>query len=195
MSTISNPATAPDRGLMTWIPNPLPYMPFAYHQALRNRLPAHKLDPNGSLDTTVYPALFFYDMLQFPGTISTLLEPSRQLDPVGRRMTPGTLHGFKARVRRGTGEPMVKATGRDADVVKGMVVFGRGRDNRITVGKYYGGGYKRVKGEVRIVLESGRKRDVEAFVWVWDGEEDDYLCIGGEAVAWNLEKYAAGDFQ
>lgn len=195
MSAIPTPNTLSDRGLKTWIANPLIYMPFAYQQVLRNRLPAHKLEANGALDIAQYPALFFYDMLQFPGTIGNLLEPARKMPPIGLRMTPGALHGFQARVRRGTGEPLVRATGQDSDVVKGLVVFGRGRNNRTTVSEHYGEDFKRVKGQVRIVLESGKKKEVEAYLWVWAGEQEEYLCIGGEAVTWSLEKYTAGEFQ
>lgn len=194
ISALVTPNTLPDRGLQTWIANPLIYMPFDYLKTLRNRLPAHKLEPNGALDMTQYPALFFYDMLQFPSTIGSLLEPACKAPPIGSRMTPGTLYGFQALVKGGTGEPLVRATGRDTDTVKGMVVFGRGRNNRTTLAEYYGEGFKRVKGKVRIVLNDGKKKDVEAYLWIWAGEQEEYLCIGGEAVAWSLEKYAGGEF-
>ncbi|GAB7351138.1 hypothetical protein MBLNU459_g1595t1 [Dothideomycetes sp. NU459] len=188
----TDPATRP---LTDRIANPLIYMPFDYIQTLRNRIAAHRLEPSGALDVHHYPPLFLYDMLQFPDAIGRLLDPSSTGTPIAGRMTPGVLRGHRALVMRGTGEPLLRATGAEADVVKGMVVFGRGRNNRRALSEHYGEGFRRVRGEVQITLDDGRKRDVWAYVWIWAGDEDTDLCVGGEAATWSLEKYAAGEFQ
>ncbi|GAB7345605.1 hypothetical protein MBLNU457_3904t1 [Dothideomycetes sp. NU457] len=145
---------------------PLEISTFGYQLACHNRFNEGQL--SDTYDLKIWPAIFVYDILQLPGTLANVLGYSSSVD-VTRVMTPAKY----------THESRSKAVNElqigDGDV-QGMVVLGRGRDNRRAIADYYGDEFKRQTIDVEISLENGHRVSIEAYAWIpIDGELEETL--------------------
>ncbi|KAK8220155.1 hypothetical protein M8818_000571 [Zalaria obscura] len=168
-----------------------PYLPYGYSQALRNRIDGRKLDEGGRLHIKTWPPIFVYDLLQFPGTLAALFgKPSAAC--MVSRMTPGKLKGFSAFVLPESEEPVLQRGG-ERDHVKGMLLFGRGRNNRRDLNEHFGEDYVREKVEVEVELQGGRIKSVKAYMWLTknkgliEASQD-----AADTKTWTPEEYIAG---
>lgn len=159
---------------------------FSYTLATRTLLEPTELLPGSELDISRYPPIFIYDILQFPGSLSSLLSCSSPLDLI-HRMTPGTLKLWLVHADV-DGQPRLRFTGREEDVVRGMMVFGRGKRNRRVLGGHYGCEAKVVRVSMRFL--GGEEGGIEALVWQrrernggdegeGDGEGEGEACVNG----------------
>lgn len=135
---------------------PLEISTFGYQLASHNRFSEGQLSDR--YDLKIWPAIFVYDILQLPGTLANVLGHSSSID-VTRAMTPAKY----------TQESRSKAMNESKigdGVVQGMVVLGRGKDNRKAIADYYGDEFKRQTVKVEISLEDGRRVSIEAYAWI-----------------------------
>ena len=135
------------------------YTTFSYQQAQRNRINDADLEPGGQLDIRSWPAVFVYDILQFPGSLASVLGRSSSLDYV-YCMTPGkTLKPIFPKAMYGDGSDSESG-------LEGMIVVGRGKTNRQDIEDHYGKGFRRKRVDVEVTLASGRSRVLYAYTWV-----------------------------
>jgi len=135
---------------------PLEISTFGYQLASHNRFSEGQL--SDSYDLKIWPAIFVYDILQLPGTLAMVLGHTSSVD-VTRVMTPAKY------TEENRSKAMDNSQIVDGDI-QGMVVLGRGRDNRKAIADYYGDEFKRQTIEVEIDLENGRRLTIEAYAWV-----------------------------
>lgn len=80
--------------------------------------------------------------------------------------------------------------------MQGMVVFGRGVEERQRLGEHYGDEYKVEVVEVAVFLEDGVERALQAYVWVRQGEEEEKDEVVGweDWRTWTIGGYIRGDY-
>ncbi|KAK5119121.1 hypothetical protein LTR62_000332 [Meristemomyces frigidus] len=180
-------------------------VPFAYEQALLNRIQDVKLQPDGEYDTTTYPPTFIHDCLMLPGSLTQLLGKLDTPETVSR-MTPALLPGLHAHVHTDTRLPCLLPSQKRTDCVQGMLVFGLGKVSRRLIHQHYRSTCKRVKVEVELdvavpVLPGERdftgerwrvvRRKVWADVWLWANDLD-FVFKGVVPGGWRIEDYLTG---
>ena len=138
---------------------PLEISTFGYHLASQNRISEDQL--NDSLDLSIWPAIFVYDALQLPGTLANVLGHASGVDLI-KHMTPAKYTAKDVEIDWTTAE---NESCIESHEIKGMIVLGRGRDNRTAIAKFYGDEYLRQTIDVEIGLDNGRRQIIKAYVW------------------------------
>ncbi|KAF4551180.1 Hypothetical protein D9617_14g076370 [Elsinoe fawcettii] len=154
----------------------LPGTTLALDLAKRNYIDAETLRSGGLYDPLIRPLLFVTGVLQLPGTLNAALGfwDRSQLKLV-KCMTPG-----RAMLRKENDDEEGPVQYSDAETsISGMVIMGRGKENRHMLDEWHGDKFVRVLVEVQFQTEDWIKRRHKAFTWVekkalgWEVESDD----------------------
>ncbi|KAG8631905.1 hypothetical protein KVT40_001045 [Elsinoe batatas] len=154
----------------------LPGSTIALDLAKRNLIDADHLRSGALYDPADRPLIFVTGVLQLPGTLNAALGHwDRSELKLVKCMTPG-----RVMLRMDHGDKNKSVVYSDVETsVPGMVVFGRGKENRQMLSEWHGDKYLRVLVEVQVQTEDWVKRRFPAFTWVdkralgWDVDSDD----------------------
>lgn len=146
------------------------FMTFGYQLALRNRVPACRLERGGKLDIERHPPWVLVDVLQLPGSLANAIGLESPAELMNR-MTPATMRGWTIHADP-SGEPILRFTGSEDDTVSGMMVLGRGQNNVEALSEHYGEGVRVEVADVEIELKGGEVVELSAYVWVKCEDEE-----------------------
>ncbi|KAK3721542.1 hypothetical protein LTR37_003098 [Vermiconidia calcicola] len=182
---------------------------FAYQRALRNRIKHAKLTKHGEYDVHKYTPTFIHDCLMLPGSLANVLGKA-SAEEIIHRMTPALLPGFHAHVNSKSQQPCLLQSSSPEDYVKGMVVFGQGREARDCIHKHYRSPARRVKVQIEIDVQvpesSGdtespymlwylQRKKIWAHAWLWSNVSTVEAEFRAVAPCWTLEDYLAGNLR
>ncbi|KAF2225940.1 hypothetical protein BDZ85DRAFT_258329 [Elsinoe ampelina] len=154
----------------------LPGSTIALDLAKRNLIDADHLRSGALYDPADRPLIFVTGVLQLPGTLNAALGHwDRSELKLVKCMTPG-----RVMLRTDGADQNKSVVYSDVETsVAGMVVFGRGKENRRMLSEWHGEKYLRVLVEVQVQTEDWVKRRFPAFTWVekralgWDIDSDE----------------------
>ncbi|KAK3701224.1 hypothetical protein LTR37_015603 [Vermiconidia calcicola] len=182
---------------------------FAYQRALRNRIKHDKLTKHGEYDMHKYTPTFIHDCLMLPGSLANVLGKA-SAEEIIHRMTPALLPGFHAYVNSKNQQPCLLQSSNSEDYVKGMVIFGQGREARDCIHRHYRSHARRVKVQIEVdvqVPESNgdgespymlwylQRKKTWAHAWLWSNVSSVDAEFRATAPCWTLEDYLAGNLK
>lgn len=151
--------------MITFTTGPFSNTTVGYDLAKKNRIDESELKDGGKLDIALRTPVFIYDILQFPGSLAPVIAHESQAAIIPC-MTPGSVRAADlVEVSSDDGKPEWARNA--ADKVHGMLVFGRGRDNRRQLRSHYGP--RMVQKRVHVDFKSANQTSVtvEAYTWVF----------------------------
>ena len=178
-----------DLGFTPESASPQSTLPPSFLLATANRLTRddiQRFKEEAELNFTHSLPYFFSGSFMFPAAIHAVVN-GMSLATIAKGMTPATLHGYRRAKVKGMPWPAMEAVdGKDKESssIRGMLLFGMLEGQRKAIHRFEGGMFDLRRTKVEIELKGGEKLELDAGVYVWNGERG---MLGGREEKWSIE--------